>query len=266
MTKLALLFGTGDVAGTAVKAAVNGEFGEQILLLAMNEDTSSSVDYIDVGVPADLIKRLRGSSVTKLCVVGGVDLPAERRSGIAQYLIENHGGTFDASDMGLELAVKMIANDAQVELVGIHQLLPRLLAGSGVISGQMPESSNSEIDNLLRTSRSIARTDIGQSTVFHGTRPLATEDALGTDSLIERAGVIRKKLNLPVSELTLVKVAKPQQSGIGDLPTVGPITIRHCAAAGIGQIIVEADKCLIAERQQFVEAAELAEINVLGWG
>lgn len=265
MTKLALLVGRGDLA-VAAQQAIEAHYKGDYCVWSMVGASSDDADNIDVGHPLALIARLRQDGITTLCAVGNVELSPQLRENVGKYLVEHYQGKLDISDMGLETAYRTIAKDARVDIKGIHELVPELLASTGDIAGPTIQARAVDIEQLLRVARSIARTDLGQSVVFHATRPIAAEDVLGTDNLLSRVKSIAESLNVVQGEMVLVKVAKPQQSGLGDLPTIGPKTIEMCAAARIGAVVVEGGKCLIAERETFSKLAEEHKISVVGWG
>jgi len=265
MTKLALLVGSGDLAATARQEVLKHYSGECVVW-SMVEGVQSADDNVDVGNPVELIAKLRGAEIENLCAVGNVDLSPALRANVGKYLVEHYQGKLDMSDIGLETAYRAIAKDARVVAKGIQELVPSLLAGTGNVAGPVVGFKVSGAEGLVRLARTVARTDIGQSVVLHGSRPLAAEDVLGTDNLLDRTRQIAKVLNINLGELILVKVAKPQQSGLGDLPTIGPKTIENCAKAGIGTIVVEGDKCLIANREDLVQLAEQHQVSVIGWG
>lgn len=264
MSKLALLVGRGDIAKASL-LAVGAVEAYSVEVFSIVE-ADGSLPFIDIGDPDELITTLRRGKFEHLCVVGSVDLDAERRQSIASFLAQIKNDNSDLSDMGMENALFAIAKEARVKLLGVHELVPSLLAGSGVIAGPDTAFKSSVFDDLVRTARSIARTDIGQSVVFAGKRPIAAEDALGTDSLLERVETIVSLHKIAPQTVTLVKVAKPQQSGVGDLPTIGPVTVENAARAGVRTIVVEASKCLVAERDQVVALANQRKICIFGWG
>jgi DUF1009 family protein len=264
MSKLALLVGRGDIAAAA-RAAAAKQTNFDVHVFVISGD-APELSQLDVGNPNALVDQLSQQKFDLLCVVGSVDLNAERRSAIAAFLAKLNDGQLDLSDMGMEQALFAIAKEARVRLIGVHEWVPELLAGSGVIAGPNSSLSNADFDHLVRVTRTIARTDIGQAVVFASDRPIAAEDALGTDSLLARVAQIVEVHKIAPETVSLVKVAKPQQSGVGDLPTIGPQTIVNCAEGQVRNIIVEASKCLVAERGELKSLADKHKISVFGWG
>jgi len=88
----------------------------------------------------------------------------------------------------------------------------------------------------------------------------------GTDATIERAGQIMRSLHGDAStlsrELTVVKIAKPNQDMRFDVPVIGVKTIEVMQAAGATCLSVDAGKCLLLDGQKVVEAADAAGIAI----
>jgi hypothetical protein len=62
----------------------------------------------------------------------------------------------------------------------------------------------------------------------------------------------------------VVKVAKPNQDMRFDVPVVGVATIEAMARAGATAITIDAGKTLIVDGDRFLEAANAANIAVVG--
>ena len=105
----------------------------------------------------------------------------------------------------------------------------------------------------------IALMDIGQTVVVRDRAVVAVEAMEGTDAAILRAGELAGR-----KDLTVIKVSKPGQDMRFDVPVVGPSTIRHMADAGATALVLDAQRTLIIEREQFVESADRNNIAVEG--
>ena len=62
----------------------------------------------------------------------------------------------------------------------------------------------------------------------------------------------------------LVKMVKPGQDKRADLPTIGPDTVRHAAAAGLRGLAFEARATILADREACLAAADAAGLFLLG--
>jgi DUF1009 family protein len=96
----------------------------------------------------------------------------------------------------------------------------------------------------------------------------------GTDATIQRAGeLIRarprgmlrgRRLNLSSGQLTVIKVAKPNQDMRFDVPVVGVPTIESMIAAGATCLCVTAGKTLMFDRDEMVSLADKNKIAIVG--
>ncbi len=94
--------------------------------------------------------------------------------------------------------------------------------------------------------RHLAQYDIGQTVVVAESACVAVEAMEGTDAAIGRAGEIMRSLAGEAStlgrELTVVKIAKPNQDMRFDVPVVGVKTIEVMRQAGATCLALDAGK------------------------
>jgi hypothetical protein len=113
----------------------------------------------------------------------------------------------------------------------------------------------------------LARFDIGQSVVIAEATCVAIEAMEGTDEAILRAGALMSTLHGEASilsrALTVVKVAKPNQDMRFDVPVVGIHTIETMTRAGASCLALDANKCLMLDREKVIAAADEAGIAIV---
>ena len=97
-----------------------------------------------------------------------------------------------------------------------------------------------EIRDYFLLAKKFGEKDLGQAVIISDKKIILCEDSNGTDHLINKF-----KKNKYSKPSYLVKVSKPNQDLIIDLPTIGPTTIKNISKAGIAGIIVEDNKTLI---------------------
>jgi len=143
-----------------------------------------------------------------------------------------------------------------------------MLAPVGVMSRRAP--SDSEQTNVTygrAVAHHLARFDIGQTVVIAEAACVAIEAMEGTDEAILRAGALMSSLHGEASTLsralTVVKVAKPNQDMRFDVPVVGIHTIETMVRAGASCLALDANKCLMLDREKVIAAADAAEITVI---
>jgi DUF1009 family protein len=108
--------------------------------------------------------------------------------------------------------------------------------------------------------------DVGQAVVVANKHVLAVEAAEGTDQMLARVAELRASGHIiaPVGSGVLVKAPKHGQDRRFDLPSIGPLTVDGVARAGLAGIAVVAGGTVIAEPERLVQAADRANIFVIG--
>jgi lipid-A-disaccharide synthase len=143
------------------------------------------------------------------------------------------------------------------EVLGVHDVSPDLLAGSGrmgVVALSAANRTDAETGFAVR--RALAAVDAGQAVAVAGGKVLAIEGAEGTDAMLQRVAALpfRGGLGLPAGVLT--KGPKPGQELRVDMPAIGPHTIELAAAAGLAGVAVEPGAVLIVDRADAIRIAD----------
>lgn len=106
--------------------------------------------------------------------------------------------------------------------------------------------------------KEIARLGIGQCIVIKEKVVLAVEALEGTDAAIRRGG------NLGKEGIIVMKVSKHDFDARFDIPTVGLETIKTLQESSASVLALEADKTLILDVKETIEAADHARIAIVG--
>src|SRR6201998_1076574 len=161
-------------------------------------------------------------------------------------------------------AVAKVLGDEGIELISSTAFLEPLLAQEGVLTARGPdEKERKDIEYGLEVARAVAAFDIGQTVVVAAQACVAVEAMEGTDATIERAGALMRTLDeedpAPAStlerQLTVVKVAKPNQDMRFDVPVIGMQTIETMVRAGAICLSVEAGRTPLVGRETLLERA-----------
>jgi DUF1009 family protein len=165
-------------------------------------------------------------------------------------------------------AVAKVLGDEGIHLQNSTTLLEPMLAPVGVLTRRAP--SDQEQTNITygrAVAHHVARFDIGQTVVIAEAACVAIEAMEGTDEAILRAGALMQSLHGEASTLsralTVIKVAKPNQDMRFDVPVVGIHTIETMMRAGASCLALDANKCLILDREKVIAAADGAEIAIV---
>jgi UDP-2,3-diacylglucosamine hydrolase len=218
-----------------------------------------------LGAGARALRLLRGAGVTRLTMVGTV-----RRPGVLRFwpdpvmlaaMIRIGWRALFGGDDALIKAIIPLVEAKGFQLVAIQDILPELLAGEGRYGRIAPDAAaERDIAFGIEAARAVGRADVGQGAVVEQGKVLEREDAGGTDAMLARLAA--KKRQGPGG--VLVKVAKPGQQRMVDLPTIGTGTVEAAAAAGLRGIAIEADSALVVDREAVAAAADAAGLFVIG--
>ena len=168
-------------------------------------------------------------------------------------------------------AVAKVLSDEGITLMNSTELLDPLLARAGVLTRRTPaEQEVKDIAYGRQVACIFAQYDIGQTVVIAGAACVAVEAMEGTDATIERAGTLMKSLEQDPStlsrNLTVVKIAKPNQDMRFDVPVVGTATMEIMQRAGATCLAIDAGRCLLIDGDAVIHAADAAGICIVAEG
>ena len=269
MARIGLIAGNGRFPFLALQGARS--LGHDVTVVAVKEEAfpelegaareaGADLHWVSLGHLGKCIKVLKQAGIGQAIMAGQVK-HAKIFSGIIPdltlltVLTKLKARNTDA----LISAVAEVLRGEGIELLNSTAFLQPLLARGGTLSRRAP--SGEEVDDLAfgyRMADAVAALDIGQTVIVKDKAVVAVEAMEGTDAVIRRAGEIAGP------GTRVVKVAKPKQDMRFDVPVVGVATIEAMARAGATAITVDAGKTLIVDGDRFLEAADAANIAVVG--
>lgn len=168
-------------------------------------------------------------------------------------------GTRDAKDDTLlHAVVEAFARDG-ITLEPATSFAPELLVSPGHIAGRILNGRlQRDVAFGWNLARNMGGLDVGQTVCVKNQAVLAVEAIEGTDACIRRAGELCKS-----GGFTVVKVAKPQQDMRFDVPTIGLKTLRSIAEAGGQTLVIEAQRTILLDQEQFFRTAERLKVSVV---
>lgn len=174
---------------------------------------------------------------------------------------------FRGGDDYLLSSIGRLVEQRGFRLLGAHEVAPDILVPEGTLGRVRPsDRDQADMSFGLDYLRAAGPFDIGQAVVVAGRHVLAVEAAEGTDQMLARVAELRRNGRLRGGSGTgvLVKAPKAGQDLRFDLPSVGPQTVAGAAAAGLAGVAVTAGSTVIAEPARLIEAADRANLFVLG--
>ncbi len=151
-------------------------------------------------------------------------------------------------------------SQAGIDLIDTTQYLPQHIATEGVLTRKQPSAAQlADIDFGWQMLKQIADMDIGQAIAIKDKDVIAVEAVEGTDAMIRRAGELCR-----AGGWMLLKAPMNKHDMRFDVPTLGLKTIENVAAAKGVCIVVQAGKAILADKPDFIAAADKAGLIVIG--
>lgn len=226
-------------------------------------------EVVRLGAIGRMLGLLRRHGARQLVLAGRVTRPSIlslRLDGEGVRLAARAGRrALFGGDDALLTAVLSVLRDEGFEPLGAQQIFAELLIEAGCPTRAQPDAAALEdIRRGITVARQLGVADIGQGCVVQQGLVLTVEAIEGTDAMLARAGDLRRGGPGGV----LVKLVKPAQSRLVDLPAIGPDTIRNAAAAGLRGIAVEARRdghvgTIVLDRDATILEADAAGLFLL---
>jgi UDP-2,3-diacylglucosamine hydrolase len=275
--RLGLIAGNGTFPMLVLDAA--RAQGEEVVVAAIKEETfpeiaqhgPASLHWLSLGELSRLIDTFKREGVSRAIMAGQVRhnkiFSSIRPDWRLAKLLLSLGTRNTDSLIG---AVAKVLQDEGITLLSSTSYLEPLLAKPGILTKRAPtEQELRNIEYGREVARALGHYDIGQTVVIAGTACVALEAMEGTDETVARAGAIMRSKSLGESastlsrELTIVKVAKPNQDMRFDVPVIGLKTIEVMRQAGATCLALDAGKCLFLDGDSILCAADEGAISVV---
>lgn len=206
-----------------------------------------------------VLEEFRAMGITTVCLAGRIRRPAidpARIDAATAPLVPRLVEAIGKGDDGALRIVIGILEDAGFEVVGADTLAPSLLPQEAVHSTRQPgDADRQDAERAAAVVDALGRLDIGQSCVVSQGQVIAVEAAPGTDAML--AGL--RDMGWQGGGI-FYKAAKPGQDRRGDLPVIGPDTVRAVVSAGLGGIIVQEGGVMVLELDAVRRAADAGGI------
>jgi DUF1009 family protein len=227
--------------------------------------------WVKLGRIGELDSLLKGRGIRRIALVGGLSRPrfsdlsldfgaVARLPAVLRILA---GG---GDDSLLRRLINFVESNGY-EVIGVHQVAPELVIGSGSLGGARPTERQLSDGRIgLGLLAAMSPFDCGQATVVIDNRPVAVEGVEGTDAMLARVAELRSsgRLRVKGKRGVLVKAPKRGQDMRVDMPVIGPETLRRAAEAGLAGVMVEAGAVLVAGLGETRAAADRNGLFVEG--
>ena len=262
--KFGLIAGNGNFPFLVVEGA--RKQGASLSVVAIKEETDKRIEevaekvvWVGIGQLGKMIAFFKQEGVERAMMAGQVKhvqifsgaLPDLRMIKLLWNLPQRNTDSLIGGIAG-EMAREGI------ELIDSTFFIQDNLAQEGVLTKRKPnETERGNIEYGLRVANEIARLDLGQTIVVRAKACVAIEAMEGTDACIRRAGELAK------GNLTVVKVAKPDQDMRFDVPVVGTPTVEQMIKAGASCLCLTARKTLMFDKAEMLALANRNKIAII---
>lgn len=266
--KIGIIAGGGELPRRIIDACKKS--GQDYHVIAFNGQTDRQTtqnipdkcNWLRLGAIGKAINILKKQNCKELVMGGKIRRPSfvsllpDLKT--AKFLLKT--GAMAMGDDGLLSAiVKKLEQDDGFRIIGVHNVLPELLAPLGVLGSVVPsEAELKDIKTAVHVALDLGRKDMGQGAVVSNGNIIAMEEKDGTDAMLARVAKIG------VDGGVLVKVVKPGQERRVDLPTIGVDTVEGVAKANLGGIGIEAGGAIIVDRERVIEVANKLGVFITG--
>ncbi len=236
-----------------VMAAFHGETRDELA----NE--VAATDWFRVGQLGKMIKFFKKEGVDEAVMVGQIapknlfDLRPDVRTMLLLARTKEKNAESLFGGIADELAKDGIT------LLPATTFLEDMMPAEGHVCGpKLKEAAVEDARFGFKIAKETSRLDIGQSVVVRNGTVLAVEAFEGTNACIRRGGELGRG-----KEVTLAKVAKPNQDFRFDVPVIGPDTVKNCSQSGIGVIAIEAGKTLMLAGKEVSSMCDEHKVSIL---
>lgn len=218
------------------------------------------IHWVEIGQFNKLIQALKGDGVRQAVMLGGIKKthvfttvrPDLRALAVASRL----------KQLKDDAILREVATELESEGIQIREStfgLRGILVEEGSLTKRAPSKKEWEdIRYGWEVAQEIGRLDIGQCVVVKNRVVVAVEAVEGTDEAIRRGGALARE------GAVVVKRSKPQQDLRFDLPAVGPTTVEAMSSVKASVLALEADRCVLLDREEMLREAERTGIAIIG--
>ncbi|MGA3262361.1 MAG: UDP-2,3-diacylglucosamine diphosphatase LpxI, partial [Bryobacteraceae bacterium] len=242
--------------------------GLDVTVIAIEEEASPEVasmaprcHWISLGQLSKLIEILKNEDITEVVMCGQVKHAKIFSSIVPDWrLVKLLASLPSRNTDGLIGGVVKVLEGEGIHLRDSTWLLKPLLAGAGVLTRRKPSKEEmADVEYGCRVANALAGFDVGQAVAISERACVALEAMEGTDAMLRRAaGLVNGR------RLALVKVARRREHLLFDVPVVGRATIPVMRELGATVLAVEAGRTLLLDRAEMIEAANEADIAIVG--
>jgi len=269
---IGLIAGGGGLPKHVVLAAKQDGHDVSVIGLKGFADASDfeNVKAFSLAEFGKMTKALKKAKATHVCFAGIVKRPDFKTLKPDLKGMFRMGGAVKAAKQGDDALMRYLLELFEkegFEIIAPQDVCRSLLLPEGIL-GSIPliEIHKNDAQKACEIASKIGALDVGQGAIVCQGIVLAVEAQEGTDVMLQRVIDLPSEIRGSASERkgVLAKMVKPTQETRVDLPTIGPITIKNAAAAGLAGIVAEGGQAFILNRDEVIQLADSAGLFIAG--
>ena len=265
MNKIGLISGDGNLPiyiGNSLEKK-NIEITFFLLNSIKNKNKYKSKKYVDINILSikKIIGSLKKNNINNIILAGSISRPSIKDIGFdletiklaKQLLLEKKG------DDSLLNSIKKYLESKGFSFFNWTKYCPELFSTEKYLTDIKP--SKNALNNLLKANsiyHQFRKIDVGQSMIIQNQLVLGLEAIEGTDKLIKRCNLYKRKGDKGI----VLKFSKKDQSNLIDIPLIGLETIKNIKKYNYEGIFLEKNKCLIINKDKVINYANKNKIFI----
>lgn len=247
--------------------------GVEVVALALPGVTDPAIEtlaakthYFKLGQLSKPIDALKEAGVSKVVMAGKVQhaslfggiMPDMRAAKMLMRLKDKRTDTI------LKAVADEFAKDG-IEMLPSTTYLSHLMVQAGVATKRAPSAAElGDVKFGWKAAKAVAGFDIGQTVVVKDRAVIAVEAMEGTDAAIRRASELARSQGKR-TQLTVVKVGKPNQDLRFDVPVIGLDSLKVFADCDVTALAIEAGTTMIFDKDEFLKRAEAQNLALAAY-
>ena len=260
-----LIAGSGDFALEAANFLFNKGKLNHIVLLSNNSKISNQfkniVTFYDIRNIENLIKFIKKKLITKVLIIGYVQLPPINEiklSLTSKFILSKNFFLNDINNQSKIL--KKFIEYKKIKLISQKIIFDNFLID---YSDQYLKKEHSKIhQNVLKNTsliKKIFSLNLSQSFVMDGNRIITIEDIFGTNAMINKFN----ELNKQFKALIFIKSTKKDQINEIDYPVIGNETLNLLIKFNFKAICLLNKNIIIANKNLFIENIKKSKLSLI---
>ncbi len=248
---LGIIAGKGDLPSelTRIYASCGGKCFVAALDIEFVSDVAPSKKFA-LGEVGAILEYFNESKVENVIIVGGINRPDLRSLKVDMAGSALIAKILKKKFLGDDNILRVVSD--YIEARGFKVISPRDILKlsdyqNSITTKNSPSNQDiADIELGKKVISSLGNEDVGQSIIVCDGYVLGIEAAEGTDNLIRRCDLLRKKESGGV----LVKMSKSAQDTRLDIPVIGPDTIFFLAKHQFNGIAIEKNEVIIINAEE----------------